>query len=156
MESVADTIRNARRAAGLSQAELAKAVGTSQPAISRYEQGRAVPSRNTVERIVGFCARQRRRPREVLVDHRREVIDVLKKYGASKVLVFGSVARGEDDEGSDVDLLVDHFDKGAYTWGVPKAQKELEALLGVKVDVGEVQHLRPRVLAEAMRDVRPL
>ncbi len=90
------------------------------------------------------------------MDHRREVIDVLKKYGASKVLVFGSVARGEDDEGSDVDLLVDHFDKGAYTWGVPKAQKELEALLGVKVDVGEVQHLRPRVLAEAMRDVRPL
>ena len=81
---------------------------------------------------------------------------MLRRSGASQVLVFGSVARGEDAAASDIDLLVDHLDPGSYSWGVPKVKAELETLLGVAVDVGEIGKLCPRVRAEALRDARPL
>lgn len=48
-------IREARRRAGITQAELAKRVGTSQPAIARYERARAMPDLDTLHRIVESC-----------------------------------------------------------------------------------------------------
>jgi transcriptional regulator with XRE-family HTH domain len=48
-------IREARRRAGLTQADLAKRVGTSQPAIARYERARAMPDIDTLHRIVEAC-----------------------------------------------------------------------------------------------------
>lgn len=48
-------IREARRRAGLTQAELARRVGTSQPAIARYERARAMPDLPTLHRIVEAC-----------------------------------------------------------------------------------------------------
>jgi len=48
-------IREARRRAGLTQAELARRVGTSQPAIARYERARAMPDLGTLYRIVEAC-----------------------------------------------------------------------------------------------------
>lgn len=58
MESPATLIRRARLGAGLSQRALARRAGTSQSAIARYERGRAVPSWETLQRIVGACGRQ--------------------------------------------------------------------------------------------------
>jgi transcriptional regulator with XRE-family HTH domain len=48
-------VREARRRAGLSQAELAERAGTSQPAIARYERARATPDLATLQRIVEAC-----------------------------------------------------------------------------------------------------
>lgn len=48
-------IREARRRAGLTQAELAARVGTSQSAIARYERGRALPELGTLHRIIEAC-----------------------------------------------------------------------------------------------------
>lgn len=48
-------IREARGRAGLTQAELAERVGTSQPAIARYERARVMPDLDTLHRIVGAC-----------------------------------------------------------------------------------------------------
>lgn len=48
-------IREARRRAGLSQAELAERAETSQPAIARYERARAMPDLSTLHRIVEAC-----------------------------------------------------------------------------------------------------
>lgn len=48
-------IREARRRADLTQAELARRVGTSQPAIARYERARAMPDLDTLHRIVEAC-----------------------------------------------------------------------------------------------------
>ena len=53
---------------------------------------------------------------------------------------------------SDVDSLVDHLDEDTYVWGIPRAQDELEALLGAKIHVGEVSCLRPSVRTEAFAD----
>lgn len=48
-------IREARRLAGLTQAELAKRVGTSQPAIARYERARSMPDLATLHRMIEAC-----------------------------------------------------------------------------------------------------
>jgi transcriptional regulator with XRE-family HTH domain len=48
-------VREARQRAGLTQAELARRVGTSQPAIARYERARAMPDLGTLHRIVEAC-----------------------------------------------------------------------------------------------------
>ena len=152
---VADRIRKARRAAGLTQAELARRSGTSQPAINRYERGAAVPNAATTSRILRACE-VGRRPSQALREHRDEVLEILRRSGASTVLVFGSVARGEDGPGSDVDLLVDHLDKDSYVWGIPRAQDELQDLLGAKVDLGEVSSLRPSALGQVLADAQPL
>lgn len=48
-------VREARRRAGLTQAQLAQRVGTSQPAIARYERARAMPDLPTLHRIVEAC-----------------------------------------------------------------------------------------------------
>ena len=48
-------IREARQRADITQAELARRVGTSQPAIARYERARAMPDLATLHRIVEAC-----------------------------------------------------------------------------------------------------
>ena len=48
-------VREARRRAGLTQAEVAARAGTSQPAIARYERARAMPDLATLYRIVEAC-----------------------------------------------------------------------------------------------------
>jgi transcriptional regulator with XRE-family HTH domain len=48
-------VREARRRAGLTQAQLAARAGTSQPAIARYERGRAMPDIATLDRVVEAC-----------------------------------------------------------------------------------------------------
>lgn len=88
--------------------------------------------------------------------HRDEVIDLLRISGADEIFVFGSVARGEDDEKSDIDLLVDHLDPASYHFLVPGVREQIEDLLGVSVDIAEERMLRESVLAEALADARPL
>lgn len=48
-------LKEARRRAGISQAELAKRSGTSQSAIARYERARSLPSLSTLYRLVRAC-----------------------------------------------------------------------------------------------------
>ncbi|WAJ30763.1 nucleotidyltransferase family protein [Antarcticirhabdus aurantiaca] len=47
------------------------------------------------------------RPSEALAKHRDEVIEAIARLGASNPRLFGSVARGEDDHESDIDIIVD-------------------------------------------------
>ena len=93
------------------------------------------------------------RPSEALHAHRSEIRRIVTAHRAANVRVFGSVSRGEDTVGSDIDLLIDPtsettlFDIGAI-------RHELLKLLGVRVDVLTPQALperfRARVLAEAV------
>jgi len=155
METVAHQIREARRSARLSQMELARAARTSQPAIARYERGITTPSPLTLKRLLSACV-ARRRPSEVLLAHRDEVINLLRQSGANEIFVFGSVARGEDDEKSDIDLLVDYLDPSSYHFLVPAVREQIEDLLGVSVDIAEERMLKQSLLAEVLADARPL
>ncbi len=47
-----------------------------------------------------------------------EIVTIATQYGASNIRVFGSVARGEADEKSDVDLLVVDQSRGAVCWSI--------------------------------------
>jgi len=72
--------------------------------------------------------------------------------GARKLRVFGSVARGEDHEGSDIDLLID-MPLGTSLLQIVGLQHEIEDALGSRVDLCTERELhptlRPRILAEA-------
>jgi len=71
------------------------------------------------------------------------------------VRLFGSVARGDDDESSDIDLLVD-FDIARGLLPIVELSTKLTALLGEQVDVAPVAMLHPRVAANALAEAVPL
>ena len=52
---------------------------------------------------------------ELLKDKREAILQIAAKHGARNVRVFGSVARGEADEQSDIDFLVD-MEPGEAFW----------------------------------------
>jgi predicted nucleotidyltransferase len=131
MGSYGSDLRVRRLRAGLTQRELAARSGTSQPAIAAIEKGVRTPTLETRARI---DAALRVRPSILLESALEQVRDVLGRYHVTNPRVFGSVARGEDTEASDIDLLVttppdfDIFDKAMLT-------EALEEALGVQVDV---------------------
>ena len=90
---------------------------------------------------------------ELLQAKREDILQTARKYGAYNVRVFGSVAGGEADEKSDIDLLVD-MEKGRSLLDLAGLLVDLEDLLGCKVDVvtekGLRERIRERVLKEAV------
>lgn len=163
---VSQMLRESRRRAGLSQRQLARGAGTSQPAIARYERGSAAPSLSTLLRILAVLgldlevvARESKsRPPGTVghrLDERREALRlVLDRYGATRPIVFGSVARGEDRPGSDLDLLVD-LERPTLV-GLSALEHELTEALGRKVDLAVPGTLRPEVLRQARSEGVPL
>ena len=74
------------------------------------------------------------------------------KYGIQKIGLFGSVARGEHQEGSDVDVCFEGVPKGFFAIGGIKT--ELEQLFGCSVDVVRLRDNMDSFLREQiMRDV---
>ena len=120
-----------RTAAGVSQAELARRSGVAQPNIAAYESGRRRPSPRMLERL---RAALRPRPSESVRTHRDEVFGILQRYRMGAPLVFGSVASGDDQPGSDLDLVVDVPDD-ADILDLVDAAADLEHLLGCRVDL---------------------
>lgn len=128
-----------RRAAGVSQRELATLSGVAQPNIAAYESGRRRPSPRMIER---FRAVLRPRPSVAVAEHRADLIAILAKHGMTAARVFGSVARGADSPGSDLDLLVD-VAADADLLDLVDAASEIEELLGVHVDLITSRALGP-------------
>ena len=85
-------------------------------------------------------------------DYRDRILAIAEKQGVDNVRVFGSYARGDQTEDSDIDFLftcrpgTDLMDLGGLLW-------RLEELLGKKVDIatdgGLSPHLKDRILEEA-------
>lgn len=143
-------IRAQRLAASMNQTQLARAAGVSQPNLSAYENGRRVPSAAVLERISRALAG---RPSARVEVHRQAIRDLVTCHHAIDPRVFGSVARGEDQPGSDVDFLV-AFDNEASLLDEVALRLALGDLLQVEVDVVAEDSLsgslRQRVLAEAV------
>jgi predicted nucleotidyltransferase len=97
--------------------------------------------------------RQLMTPLEMIKAHRQEILDIAKKYGASNIRIFGSVARGEAGPESDYDFLIElEPDRSAFEIG--GLLMDLQDLLGAKVDIvtdkGLNKHIRDKVLKEAI------
>ncbi|MGC8913883.1 MAG: nucleotidyltransferase family protein [Thermoplasmata archaeon] len=63
-----------------------------------------------------------------------KLISVLKKHDAKRIAIFGSYARGEQKEGSDLDVIVE-FEKRKSLLELVSIELEIEAALGIKVDL---------------------
>lgn len=99
---------------------------------------------------------QRVSRQEVLSTLRAQQAVLHARFGVARLALFGSVARDEAEQDSDVDLLVE-FDRPVGLFRFMELQSHLEDLLGCGVDLGTPQSLKPRirdrVLAEAVHVV---
>lgn len=78
---------------------------------------------------------------------------IRQKYGIKKIGVFGSFARGEEKEGSDIDVLV-NFEEGAKTFdNFMELKFFLEDLFGRKVDLVTFEALRPQLKDDILKEV---
>lgn len=94
-------------------------------------------------------------PIELLAAKREEILRIAAKHGARNVRVFGSVVRGEADEASDIDLLVE-FEAGRSLLDQAKLMLDLEELLGGRVDVVTEGGLSRLLRRKILREARPL
>ena len=93
--------------------------------------------------------------RKLLEEKREEILRICAKYGARNVRVFGSVARGEADDTSDIDLLVE-LEPGRSLLDLGGLQYELERVLGHRVDVVTERGLKERVRLCVLKEAVPL
>lgn len=120
-----------RHKAGLTQKQLADLSGVAQPNIAAYENGTRRPSTKMLARLE---AAARPKPSRLLVDHKATIQKIARRYKVLDILVFGSVARGEDHPGSDLDLLV-RFAPDASIFDQAGLTDDLQDALGIGVDV---------------------
>ena len=148
--SFSERLKLRRTAAGLTQRQLAELSGVKQPLIAAIERGARAPSeaaRNALEHAL------RVRPSALLHARRAEVLAAVGWIGAKDPQVFGSVARGDDVPGSDIDLLVT-FPPDADIVTLLTLEEELAGILTVPVDVvssGSSGRVLDRARAEAVQ-----
>ena len=89
---------------------------------------------------------------DLLRNQREKILAIASRFGARNVRVFGSVARGQQELGSDVDLLID-MAPGRSLLDLIGFEQEITHLLGCSVDIvvegGISPYLEHRILAEA-------
>ena len=91
--------------------------------------------------------------RATLPTHRVEIHESLTRHGATSPRLFGSFARGEASEESDVDILVDLLpDRGKPLMRLAGLNEELGRILGRDVDVVAVELLKEPVAKTALDD----
>lgn len=124
-------------ASGASQREAAAMVGVSQSTVSR--QLRRKP---TLESIRS----------EVLLEAAAPVLkDMAESHGYRRMAVFGSLARGDAREDSDIDLLVD-APRGTSSFDFIRFAQQIEKVIGRKVDLISYGGLRPEVDGDVLRE----
>jgi predicted nucleotidyltransferase len=84
-----------------------------------------------------------------------DVLAVARRHGASNLRIYGSIAKGEEHSGSDLDLLVD-LTADQTLLGLISLRQELEDLLGCPVDVTEAETLHPLIRSEILAQARPI
>ncbi len=145
-------IREQRLAAGMSQSELARAARVPQPNLSAYENGRRTPSAEVVERLARAMTGS---PSSRVAQHRERIRSVVAQHRAASPRVFGSVARGDDEPGSDLDLLVDFNDEATLLDEVG-LRLALRDLLQIDVDVVAADTLRGELRDRIFREAVPV
>ena len=88
---------------------------------------------------------------ELVAAHRAQLLAAAQLRHAHDVRLFGSIARGQDTTDSDVDILVT-LDEHARPLDLLSLACDAEDILGVRVDVGTLENLRPEVRHDALDD----
>ncbi len=95
------------------------------------------------------------RPSIALHNKEAAIREVVGRFRTTNPRIFGSVLQGTDEEGSDLDLLVDAL-PGATLFDLGGLQAELEDLLGISVDVLTPQDLPVRFRQQVVAPARPV
>ncbi len=82
--------------------------------------------------------------KDLLRSKRTEILQIAERHGAINIRIFGSVARGEDNESSDIDFLVE-MEPGRSLMDHAALLLELQDSLGHKVDVISDRGIKPRI-----------
>lgn len=85
----------------------------------------------------------------------KKIIKIAKNYGALKVSLFGSYARGDAQESSDIDVLVE-LESGRSLFDLIQLERELKETLGLEVDVFTPNSLHPRIRNRIMKERVPV
>jgi len=88
---------------------------------------------------------------DLLREKRTEILQTAAEHGAYNVRIFGSVARGEADESSDLDFLVD-MEPGRSLLDLGGLLMDLQDLLGCSVDVVTERGLRKRIRDQVLKE----
>lgn len=88
-------------------------------------------------------------------EYREQMLEIAKHYGGSNIKIFGSVARGEEDENSDIDLLMD-IEKDRSLLDIVRLKRALEALLHHRVDIVENAAIKANIREFVLADAKPL
>ncbi|KXK18293.1 MAG: DNA polymerase beta domain-containing protein [Chloroflexi bacterium OLB15] len=92
---------------------------------------------------------------EMLRERREDLLQVAARRGVKNVRVFGSVARGEAEANSDIDLLVDlppHFSLLDFSGLV----REMQEVVGYRVEIASAAHLREEMREGILQEAEPL
>jgi uncharacterized protein len=92
---------------------------------------------------------------QLLKDKREDILRIAASHGAHNVRIFGSVARGDARQDSDLDVLVD-MEPGSSLFDIGALLTDLETLLGCNVDVVTERGLRQRIRDRVLREAVPL
>jgi len=92
---------------------------------------------------------------DLLKSKRNEILSIAARHGARNVRLFGSVARGDADEYSDVDFLMQLGDEMSLM-DHAALLVDLENLIGRKVDVAPEDSLRPKFRDRILREAIPI
>lgn len=153
-------IKEARGRAHLTQTALAERSGIRQSVISEYETGRREPSVAALDRLLrsaglALALTEASDTLRQVRAHSTALRTLLSEHGASRIEVFGSVARGDDHADSDIDLLVD-LAPTVSVFDLLRMQSAAEALLGRAVDIVPRAGLKPDAAAAILREAIPL
>jgi hypothetical protein len=92
----------------------------------------------------------------VALERKRSVVrETTRRFRTANPRIFGSVLHGTDQDGSDLDLLVDAL-PGTTLFDLGGLQVELEALLGIQVDLLTPGDLPPTFRAQVLAEAQPV
>ena len=143
MVDAALLVRSARERANMSARDLAAASGVSASTVTRIERGEVNPTVVMLERLLQASGNQldvvvSPRPlRPTLAElrsHRNTIIGIVESFGGSNVRVFGSVARGDTGDHSDIDVLID-VPAGTGLITIERIAEAIEGAVPWRVDV---------------------
>jgi predicted nucleotidyltransferase len=90
--------------------------------------------------------------KQLLQEKREEILIIAAKHGAFNIRIFGSVARDEDTETSDIDLLIDYDIKKISPWFPMGLIEDLETILGRKVNIVTTKSLHYFIRDQIIND----
>jgi predicted nucleotidyltransferase len=88
---------------------------------------------------------------EKIDEIKRKILSILKRYNVKRAGIFGSIARGEENEESDIDILVEIIGRISLL-DFAGLKLELEEALGQRVDLGEYSTIKPIIKEQILSE----